>query len=227
MLPSAVLIVSADPLFSQPFQAELQSQGLSIQTQDKLLQLRETLKVRLPQILVLDLDISPDPPWDVVSALRLDPIPRRLPIVAVSGLHTASRHVILGLRHGHRGVHPKSGDLKVLVGGACRRCSTPSNGGIKSRARKASSRRATAGCSSTSRPTSAGSNHDSGVQGAAPEPPRSSCCWAHLVSKRNRLVAKEELLRLLWPSDHHQKENIATLAQYIRPPAQEAGPPEG
>lgn len=222
MPQSAVLIVSADPVFSQAFQAELQSQGLAVQTQEKLPQLRETLKVRLPQILVLDLDISPDPPWDIVSALRLDPHTARLPIVAVSALHIASRQIILGLRMGVVEYIPKSGDLKVLVArlqallhAVERRNKVESKEGLFT---TADGRLVIDTAAHQCRLKADSAFKELRLT------PKEFMLLAHLISKRNRLVAKEELLRLLWPSDQHQKENIATLAQYIAHLRRKLGP---
>lgn len=222
MPPSAVLIVSADPLFTQPFQAELQSQGFTAHTQDKLLLLGETLKVRLPQMLVLDLDLSLDPPWDVVSALRLDPHTARLPVVAVSGLHTASRHVILGLRMGVVEYVSKSCDLKVLVArlqALLHAIERRNKEEVKEGLLKTADGRLILDVAA----------HMCRLKADAAFKelrltPKEFMLLAHLMSRRNRLVPKVALLRLLWPSDHHQKENITTLAQYIARLRRKLGP---
>ncbi len=170
----------------------------------------------------MDLDLSPDPPWDVVSALRLDPHTARLPIVAVSGLHTASRQVILGLRMGVVEYIQKSCDPKVLVARLQallhaierRNKEEPKEGLLKT---------------SDGRLVVDVGAHQCRLKSDSTFKelrltPKEFTLLVHLMNRRNRLVPKEELLRLLWPLDHHQKANTATLAQYIAHLRRKLGP---
>lgn len=222
MAASEILIVSADELFIQAFHAELRSQGLTVNTQDKLPALRETLKIRLPQILVLDLDISPDPPWDAVSALRLDPHTARLLIVAVSALHTAPRQVILGLRMGVVEYIPKSCDLKVFAArlqALLHAVERRQKEEVKESLLKSADGRLILDLSAHK----CRLKSDSAFKEMRLTP-KEFMLLAHLMSRHDRLVPKEELLRLLWPLDHHQTGNIATLSQYIAHLRRKLGP---
>jgi DNA-binding response OmpR family regulator len=222
VLPSEILIVSADRQFLQTFQAELQSQGFSIKTQDKLLGLVETLRVRLPHLLILDLDLTPDPPWDQISALRQDPHTTRLPIVAVSGLHTAPRHVILGLRMGVVDYIPKICDPKVLAARLQALLHAMERRGkreVKESLLKSADGRLILDIAAHKCRISS----DSAVKEVRLTP-KEFMLLEHLMAHRNRLVAKEDLLRFLWPMDPHQKENVATLAQYIAHLRRKLGP---
>lgn len=213
MPPPEILVVSADPVFLQAFQAELQSQGFAVHAHDSFPRVIEALKVRLPRMLLIDLDLSPDPPWDAVSALRQDPHTARLPIVAVSTLHTAPRQVILGLRMGVVEYIPKICEPKVLAA----RLQALLH--AMDRQRKAGAKDAPLK-SSDGRIVVDAAAHRCRVRSdddfkELRLTPKEFTLLSYLMARPNRLVPKEELLRVLWPLDFHEKENIATLAQYI------------
>lgn len=66
-----VLVVSDDESLLENFDAEFTSAGLKLRVLRLLSSLAQTLRKEPPQAIVLDLDITEPPPWEVVRTLDL------------------------------------------------------------------------------------------------------------------------------------------------------------
>lgn len=221
-LSRGILILTADPSFLGPLQAELASRGFAVYAEKDLDALAGTLKARLPQLLVLDLDVSEEPAWDVLSSLRQDPHTRRMPVVAATARFRAPREVISGLRAGAVEYVMKPCDMRVLAARI-------------EAVIKAMERRRKAAAEEPVLKTKDGLLkmdlrahscllNSGSEQREIPLTPHEFSLLSHLMSRRNNLVAKEELLRVLWPADWSADGNLATLAQFIAHLRKKLGP---
>lgn len=208
-----ILVASADQVFLDSLRLEAESQGFSLRAQDKIERILDGVKNRLPQILIVDFDLHEQPPWDILASLRQYPKAMRLPILIVSGRHTAPRTMISGLRLGAVEYHLKPCDPRVLMA------------------------RISALLTALQRPKAAPQDavfktNDGGliidvqahrctlmIDSRSSEirlTPKEFLLLSLLLSQINRLVSKEDMLRLLSP-DHHKatKETVMTLTQHI------------
>jgi len=207
-----ILVVTADNSFLEAFRKELESQGLSVQTSDTLNLLLETLKVRRPQILVLDLDLSPDPAL-ILNSLHLDRHTARLPIMAITGRHTAPRQIIAGLRLGAMEYILKPADPRVVAAklqSLLNSLAKQRKVEVKEPVLKTADGSLSLDMEGHRCLLGTGAN-----QKELSLTPKEFILLAHLISKTNRLVAKNDLLHTLWPDQPPSSANAVILAQFI------------
>lgn len=217
-----VLIATADAGLTVPLKAEFEAQGYMVRFQDHLEQFPEKMAAQPPQMLILDLDLSEQPPWDILALMRVNPETARIPFLIVSARHAAPRHVISGLRLGAVEYLIKPCDPRVLVArvGALlnaleRRKKTAPESVLKTSDGQLSidlkAHRCVIQTGSQSKELSL--------------TPKEFIIMGSLLGKINALVTKEELLRLLWPTNERMtEENSLTLAQHIAHLRKKLGP---
>lgn len=213
-----VLIATADAGLLAPLKSEFSSLGFQLISHSEIDELCDAVKKLKPQFVIVDLDLAEQPPWDVLALLRLDPQTARLPVMLVSGKHTASRQVISGLRMGAVEYILKPCDPKVLAARVLallnaleRRRKLAPEGSFKTEDGRLvldlKAHRCHAG--------------DKEITLTRKE----FAVLSTLLGKKNNLVAKEELLRHLWPASlKHTEENALTLAQHIAHLRRKLGP---
>jgi CheY-like chemotaxis protein len=103
---SHILIVDDDPDAREIFRYTLRSMGISTQEAYNGVEALEHIKVRRPDLIVLDLMMPLMDGFQVLTHLRSDPITRLIPII-----------VITGMREGREMLH-LPGVARVLVKGS-------------------------------------------------------------------------------------------------------------
>lgn len=94
-----VLILSDDPAVAGPLGAELSSAGVLVRAVGSVQELLATLRERHARAIVADLDLFPEPPWDLLEALKLA-AGASTAVLAVASRHFGSRDVVTALRRG-------------------------------------------------------------------------------------------------------------------------------
>ena len=222
MTPKDILVVSADRQFSVMMETELASLGFAVSTSGSLGAIEESLRAHVPRLMILDLDISAEPPWDVLGGLRRDPRTRRMAVVAVSERCRASRQVVSGLHLGAVEYVLKPCDGRVLAAriesllkAFDRPVRPPAQGAAVATGDglleiDLDAHRCVVRCDSAAKELSLS--------------PMEFELLARLLARKNSLVNKAELVRALWPNDWSAKENVATLAQFVAHLRRKLGP---
>ncbi|MBI5883151.1 MAG: response regulator transcription factor [Elusimicrobia bacterium] len=209
-----ILVASADPQFLDSVRRQFEEAGVSLRLLDHLPDLSGLMAAGAIQAAVLDLDLSPKPPWEILSQSRLHPQTAKIPIVAVTGLYTNPRFVIEGLKAGAVEYLLKPVDPRVL---AAR---------VEALASAMERRRKAGGAWVLRTPDDrilldlrahkcvvrgpGGKEEEAGLS------PKEFSLLAALLGRYGELVRKEELMRVLWPSaTKTTRSNEITLAQFI------------
>lgn len=208
-----ILLVSGDYQLGSVLRPEFESLGFSLRGRDSLDGLLDALKARVPDFMIMDIDLAESPPWDVLAGLRLEPDLNRLPFLILTGKHTGSKTVITALRMGAAEFLLKPADPRVLAARAAallsalaRRKKSQPRAPLKTRDGKLLLDLKAHRCLWNE----GGSSREIRLT------PKEFMILGALMGKPESLVSKEELLRLLWPtSARWTEENSLTLAQHI------------
>ncbi|MFA6318836.1 MAG: response regulator transcription factor [Elusimicrobiota bacterium] len=209
-----ILVASADPVFLDSVRRQFREDGTVLAVLDHLPDLAGLIAAGPVLAAVLDLDLSPKPPWEMLGQARLHPQTAKIPIVAVTGLYTNPGFVIEGLKAGAveyllKPVDPRDLAARVpaLVSAMERRrrsggawlLRTPDDRIILDlKAHKCVLRLP-------------GNRETEALLS-----PKEFSLLAVLMGRFGELVRKEELMRALWPeAARMSRANEVTLAQFI------------
>lgn len=217
-----VLLVGGDTQLEDSLRPELESLGHSLRMGQSLENLLDSLKSRVPDFMIMDFDLAESPPWDVLAGLRLEPDLDRLPFLVLTGKHTGSKTVITALRMGAAEFLVKPADPRVLAARVAALLSALER-------RRKSAPRAPLKTKDGRLTLDLKAHRCLWNEGARARDirltPKEFMILASLMGKAEALVAKEELLRLLWPaSARWTEENTLTLAQHIAHLRRKLGP---
>lgn len=222
MAAGEIAIVSDDFPLLALLESEFKACGFSLRRHRALDGLPQGLNAAPPLLLIIDLDVSEEPPWDQVASIRADPGAGRLPLIFVSGRHTAHRHVISGLRLGAAEYVAKPCAPKVFVARVQALLSAIER--RKKRPQFPTLNKTGDGKLSLDLKAHRCLAYDSSAQGREIAlAPKEFLILSILMARQNELVSKEELLRATWPMGAG-KENLLTLAQHISHLRRKLGP---
>ncbi len=207
-----ILVSSADEALLGDLRETCREGGVELRCQaaDGLF---EAVKKRLPEVLVLDLDQTDAPPWELVTSLRADPQTLRLPLVFLSARYRHPRQVVEGLHRGAveyliKPVEPRVllARIAALTAALERRRRQEREGPLKGAEGKLI--------------LDAKAHRCSVQEGEATREvelsPKEFQILAFLLARQKQMVSKEELMRSIWPSSARKTEQtLVTLAQYI------------
>ncbi|MBI5622226.1 MAG: response regulator transcription factor [Elusimicrobia bacterium] len=208
-----ILVASTDADFLDSVQRHFDAAGVSLRVLDHLPDLSGFMAAGPVLAAVLDLDLSPRPPWDILAQSRLHPQTSKIPIVAVTGVYSNPAFVIEGLKAGAVEYLIKPVDPRVL---AAR---------VEALVSAMERRRKTSGAwvlrTGDERVVLDLKAHKCLVRSNSreeevPLSPKEFSLLAALLGRAGELIRKEELMRILWPSAvRTTRANEITLAQFI------------